>query len=62
MVTLFFIMKCEELEMYGVDTLVMEADCQRRGRHIVAYGSHKAREFWDSHEDLNWDFATFING
>ncbi|XP_066922481.1 uncharacterized protein [Clytia hemisphaerica] len=53
---------CTELESYGVDTLVIEADSLRMGRHINAYGSTKARDFWEAQEDLYWDFSTFING
>ncbi|XP_066933507.1 uncharacterized protein [Clytia hemisphaerica] len=53
---------CKEMESYGVDLLVLEADKERRGKNITAYGSEKAYDFWDNHDDLEWEFSCFMNG
>uniref|UniRef100_A0A7M5XLX1 Uncharacterized protein n=1 Tax=Clytia hemisphaerica TaxID=252671 RepID=A0A7M5XLX1_9CNID len=55
----------QELESYGIETLVLEADTvrtRRKANHIMTYGSDAALDFSDGHTDLDWDFASFING
>ena len=50
------------MESYGVDLLVLEADKKRTGKNITAYGSVKAYDFYESHDDLEWEYSCFMNG
>ncbi|XP_066914415.1 uncharacterized protein [Clytia hemisphaerica] len=56
---------CKELEGYGVETLVMEVDTDRARKEpnfVLTYGSERALDFSDQQSDLDWEFASFING
>lgn len=50
------------MEDYGVDVLVLEVYKAKRGNDVTAYGTKRAEEFLDAHEDLEWEFSCFMNG
>ena len=50
------------MEDYGVDMLVLEADKERRGKDVLGYGTAKAGDFLECHDELEWEFSCFMNG
>ena len=60
-----FILQCKELESFGVETVVLEADTDRersRPNHVFRYGSDVGVDFSEDQPDLIWYYAAAVNG